>query len=62
MTILTKAEVLAVISRIYGPEQAESLAARLPDPIDLDDVAVTRLLYELGLTREGLVEALGAEL
>jgi hypothetical protein len=62
MTVLSKAEVLAVVGRVYGSDRAESVAGRLPDRIDLDDPADTRLLYELGLTRERLVEALGAEL
>ena len=40
----------------------EPLAQRLPDRIDLDDPADTRLLFELGLTRDRLFSELGAEL
>jgi hypothetical protein len=62
MTVLTKAQALQVLRRAYGPDRAESLAGRLPDRIDLDSDADTRLLAELGVTRGGLFDALGAEL
>ena len=62
MTLLTKTDALRIISRAYGPEHAASLADRLPDTVDLDDPADIRLLFELGLSREGLVNALGGEL
>jgi hypothetical protein len=62
MTVITKTHALRVIRRAYGPDHAESLAARLPDRIDLDKPADARLLSELGLTRDGLFDALGAEL
>jgi hypothetical protein len=62
MTVLTKTEVLSVIHRAYGPNHAEFLAERLPDRIDLDNTADTSLLFELGLTPERLLGALGAEL
>ena len=62
MTLLTKIEALRVISRAYGREHAESLADRLPDVIDLDNPADIRLLFDLGLSREGLVNSLGGEL
>jgi len=62
MTIISKAHALRVISRAYGPEHAESLTDRLPDSIDLDNAAQVRLLSELGLTPDGLFDALGAEL
>jgi hypothetical protein len=62
MTVLTKAEALQVLRRAYGPDRAESLAARLPDRIDLNSDADTRMLAELGVTRDGLFDALGAEL
>ena len=62
MTVITKAHALQVIRRVYGPEQAEPLAQRLPDRIDLDNPADTRLLFELGLTRDRLFSELGAEL
>jgi hypothetical protein len=60
--LLTKTEALTIIRRAYGPSHAESLADRLPDRIDLDDEADVELLLELGLTRDGLVGALGGEL
>ena len=60
--LLTKTETLTIIGRAYGPSHAESLADRLPDRIDLDDEADVELLLELGLTRDGLVGALGGEL
>jgi hypothetical protein len=62
MTVITKAQALRVIRRAYGEAQAEAVAERLPDRIDLDDAAVARVLSELGLTRDRLVDALGAEL
>ena len=62
MTIITKAYALRVVSRAYGPEHAESMIERLPDPIDLDNAEQVRLLSELGLTPDGLFNALGAEL
>jgi hypothetical protein len=62
MTVITKSQALRVIRRAYGEAQAEAVAERLPDRIDLDDAADTRMLSELGLTRDRLVNALGAEL
>ena len=62
MTVIRKTRALQVIRRAYGPEQAESLAERLPDRIDLDNPADTQLLFELGLTRDRLFSELGAEL
>ena len=62
MATHTKAEILAVIRRAYGPDKADAVAAQLPDRIDPDDDADAELLFHLGLTREGLVEALGGEL
>jgi hypothetical protein len=61
MTVLTKADALNVIRRAYGPDRAEDLADRLPDRIDLEDAGDRRLLAELGVTRERLFGALGAE-
>lgn len=61
MTVLTKAQALGVIRRAYGPDRAESLADRLPERIDLGNPTDHELLFELGLTREQLFEALGAE-
>jgi hypothetical protein len=60
--LLTKTEALTIIRRAYGPAHAASLADRLPDRIDLDDEADVELLFELGLTRDGLFSALGGEL
>jgi hypothetical protein len=62
MTAITKDSALRVIRRAYGPDRAESVAGRLPDRIDLDNAAHTRLLSELGLTPDGLFNELGAEL
>jgi hypothetical protein len=62
MAIITKTEALNVIRRAYGPDHAESLAERLPDQIDLDDAADAKLLFQLGLTRDRLFDALGGEL
>jgi hypothetical protein len=62
MTVITKTHALMGIRRVYGPDQAESLAERLPDRIDLDNTADTKLLFELGLTRDRLFSELGAEL
>ncbi|MEU4252861.1 hypothetical protein AB0F15_36225 [Amycolatopsis sp. NPDC026612] len=62
MTVLTKAQALQVLRRAYGPDRAEALIKRLPDRIDLDSDADTRLLADLGVTRDGLFDALGAEL
>jgi hypothetical protein len=62
MTVITKTEALTIIRRAYGPAHAESVAARLPDMIDLDSEADNGLLLELGLTRGGLFSALGGEL
>ena len=62
MTAIAKANALRVIRRVYGTDRAESLAGRLPDWIDLDNAAHTRLLSELGLTPDGLFNELGAEL
>ena len=61
MTMLTKTQALGVIRRAYGPDVAESLAEHLPRQIDTEDPADHKLLSELGLTRERLFEALGAE-
>jgi hypothetical protein len=61
MPVITKTHALGVIRRAYGPERAESLADRLPDRIDLDNAADAKLLFELGLTPDGLANALGGE-
>lgn len=62
MAILTKAEALVIIRRAYGPDVADSIAGKLPDQIDPDNDADAALLFRLGVTREGLAEALGGEL
>jgi hypothetical protein len=61
MTTLKKTQALSVIRRALGPDMAETLADRLPERIDLDDPADRERLFRLGLTRERLFEALGAE-
>ena len=53
---------MAIIRRAYGPDVAESVAGKLPDRIDPDDDADAALLGQLGLTRDGLADALGGEL
>jgi hypothetical protein len=62
MAILTKAEALAIVRRAYGPDVADSIAGQLPDRIDPDNDADAELLVTLGLTRDGLADALGGEL
>jgi hypothetical protein len=62
MAIHTKAEALAIIRRAYGPEVADSIAGQLPDQIDPDNDADADLLGRPGVSREGLVDALGGEL
>ena len=61
MAVLTKAEALAIIRRAYGPDVAESIAEHLPDRIDPDNDADAEMLGRLGLTRDGLANALGGE-
>jgi hypothetical protein len=62
MATLTKTQALTVIRRAYGPDVADSLADRLPKQIDLDNPADTTLLMRLGVTRDRLFDAFGAEL
>lgn len=62
MLVLTKMQMVQVIRRAYGSDLAESLAASLPDRIDLDNAAEYELLSRLGLNRDNLFNALGAEL
>lgn len=62
MAVHTKAEILAIIRRAYGPDVAESVAGSLPDRIDPESDADAGLLMRLGITREGLANALGGEL
>jgi len=62
MTAVTKTHALEVLRRAYGPDEAETLATSLPDRIDLDDAAHTRMLADLGVTRDDLFNELGAEL
>ncbi|MEV0799501.1 hypothetical protein E0H73_39455 [Kribbella pittospori] len=62
MAVLTKAEAIAIIRRAYGPDVAESVADQLPDQFDPDNDADAEMLNRLGLTRDGLANALGGEL
>ena len=62
MALHTKAEALAIIRRAYGPDLAQSVEGSLPDHIDPDSDADADLLRRLGITREGLADALGGEL
>jgi hypothetical protein len=62
MAVLTKAEALAIIRRAYGPDVAESVADQLPEQFDPDNDADAEMLNRLGLTRDGLANAMGGEL
>lgn len=62
MAVLTKAEALVIIRRAYGPDVVESVAEQLPDQFDPDNDADAAMLNRLGLTRDGLANALGGEL
>ena len=62
MAVITKAHVLTVVRRTYGEKHAEAVAEHLPDRIDLDDAADTKVLFDLGLTPDRLFSDLGAEL
>ena len=62
MAVLSKAEALVIIRRAYGPDVAQSIESRLPEQIDPDDDADAELLATLGLTRDGLANAMGGEL
>jgi hypothetical protein len=61
MAVLTKLQALQIVRRAYGPDEAQALAKRLPDRIDLDDSADIELLARLGLSRDHLFNALGGE-
>lgn len=61
MAIYTKPQAIGIIRRAYGPDMAESLAGRLPDLLNLDNAADAELLFELGLSRDRLFDALGGE-
>ncbi|MEV4346800.1 hypothetical protein AB0J83_20270 [Actinoplanes sp. NPDC049596] len=51
-----------VLTRVYGPDHAQSLVDRIPERLDLEDPADSKILFELGLTPDRLAEALGGEL
>jgi len=61
MAVMTRAEALVIIRRAYGPDVAESVADQLPEQFDPDNDADAQLLAKLGLTRDGLLDALGDE-
>ncbi|MBL7259218.1 hypothetical protein [Paractinoplanes lichenicola] len=61
MSVITKTHALTVIRRAYGPDYAESVREKLPDRLDLEDPADTKILYDLGLTPDRLISALGGE-
>ncbi|MDY7085573.1 MAG: hypothetical protein SYR96_10745 [Actinomycetota bacterium] len=61
MPTVTRTHVLNVARRAFGPDFAESVRERLPDRLDLQNPADTRILYELGLTPDRLISALGGE-
>jgi hypothetical protein len=62
MAVITKNHALTVIRRAFGPDFAESIAGSLPDRIDLDDPADTKVMADLGVTRDSLLDALGGEM
>ena len=62
MAVYTKAEALVIIRRAYGPELAESIREKLPERLDPETDADADLLMRLGITRDGLANALGGEL
>ncbi|GAA1123602.1 hypothetical protein GCM10009630_21900 [Kribbella jejuensis] len=62
MAVHTKAELLAVIRRAYGPDVADAVAGELPDQLDPERDADAEVLARLGITRERLANALGGEL
>ncbi|MEV4318192.1 hypothetical protein [Actinocrispum sp. NPDC049592] len=62
MTVISKALALQAIRRAYGPDFAESLAEHLPDRIDTHDAGDLARMADLGLTADGIFDALGAEL
>lgn len=61
MTTLTKAHVLKVARRAFGPDYARAVEHRLPERLDLDKTADTALLSDLGLSPDHLFSALGGE-
>jgi hypothetical protein len=61
MAVLTKSHMLNVIRRAYGPDFAESVREKLPDHLDPAKPADMAVLYDLGLTRDRLMGALGGE-
>lgn len=61
MAAVTRAHLLMVIRYAYGPAMATFLARRLPERLDLDDDEDAELLVRLGLARDRLCNALGAE-
>lgn len=62
MATITRAQAIAVLRRARGPEFAESVAAQLPDVIDIDDPKQQDRLAQLGITRDRLLNELGGEL
>jgi hypothetical protein len=62
MAVISKDDALRVIRRAFGPDHAASLAERLPERIDLDNPTDVRKMSELGVTRDRMFDALGAEL
>ncbi|MFF5290093.1 hypothetical protein [Paractinoplanes globisporus] len=62
MAVISREHALNVVRRVYGPEHAERVAPELPERIDLENPADTNLLYKLGLTPDGLYNALGSSL
>jgi hypothetical protein len=60
-TRISHAEFDQLLRRVgYPPELIEKIAAQLPDPIDVD--RDSRILGHYGLTREHIMDRLGAGL
>ena len=62
MKIITKAHAMRVLRRAYGPEYAEKVEEHLPDQLDMENPADSKLLFQLGLTPDRLASALGGEI
>ena len=56
---ITHAELVPILRRVgYPPDEIDEIAAHLPDPVDVD--RDSRLLARYGLTRERLMDRMGA--
>jgi hypothetical protein len=62
MDVLSQKQALAVIRRVYGDDLARAVVSQLPKMLNLDDPAHLEVLFRLGIDRDRLFNALGAEL